>query len=247
MEPYAKMEIGAARALTQSVADRLASKDIETVTQVVEGHPATSIVDQAQAWGADFIFVGSHGHSGLARAFLGSVTKEVLRNAHCSVEVVRAPRGEDSPAASRKMLLATDGSSYSECAARSIADRPWPKGTQVKVVSVIDSVIPAAEPWYAAREVMDRTSDQRRAVCEQAVRTARELLSGAPLAVSLSVHEGVPKWRIVEEAQEWGANLIVVGSHGRRGLTRLVLGSVSEAIGMNSPCSVEVIRECTAH
>jgi nucleotide-binding universal stress UspA family protein len=245
LESLAKKENDAARALTQSVADRLASKDMESVTKVVEGYPATSIVEQAEMWGTDLILVGSHGHSGLGRFFIGSIAKEVLRNAHCSVEIVRPPRDKDSSAAGRKILLATDGSSYSECAARSIAERPWGKGTEVKIVSVIDPVIPATDPWYAAGEVMDRIRDQKRAECEQAVRSAKELLSGAGLTTSVSVHEGVPKWRILDEAQEWGANIIVVGSHGRRGLTRLLLGSVSEAVAMNALCSVEVIRKCT--
>jgi len=53
---------------------------------------------------------------------------------------------------------------------------------------------------------------------------------------------GKPKWRIVDEAKEWGADSIVVGSHGRRGMTRLLLGSVSEAVAMNADCSVEVVR-----
>jgi nucleotide-binding universal stress UspA family protein len=117
----------------------------------------------------------------------------------------------------------------------------------VKIVSVIDPVIPATEPWYAAGEMMNQIRDQKGTECEQAASSAKELLTGAGLTATVSVHEGVPKWRILDEAQEWGANLIVVGSHGRRGLTRLLLGSVSEAVAMNALCSVEVIRQCTAH
>ena len=53
---------------------------------------------------------------------------------------------------------------------------------------------------------------------------------------------GTPKWRIIDEAKNWNADLVVLGSQGRRGLTRVLLGSVSEAVAMNAPCSVEVIR-----
>jgi nucleotide-binding universal stress UspA family protein len=245
LEPFITKETDEAHALTQSVADCLASEGIETVTQVVEGYPGTSIVEQAKVWNVDFVFVGSHGHSGLGRFFMGSVAREVLRHAHCSVEIVRGIGERESLAPARKILLATDGSAYSEAAARSVAKRPWGKGTQVKIVSIIDLVIPATDPWYAAGEVMDRMREQKRRECEQAVSSAKDLLSRAGLIASASVHEGSPKWRILDEAQEWGANIIVVGSHGRRGLTRLLLGSVSEAVAMNARCSVEVIRSPT--
>jgi nucleotide-binding universal stress UspA family protein len=245
LEPLAKNSNDAARALTQSVADRLASKDIESVTHVVDGYPATAIVEQAKMRGADFILVGSHGHGGFGRFFLGSIAREVLRNAHCSVGIVRPARDKDLSAAARKILLATDGSSFSECAARSIAERPWREGSEVKIISVVDPVIPATDPWYASGEVVDQIREQRQTECEQAVKSAKELLSGARLTTSASVLEGIVKHRILDEAQKWGADIIVVGSHGRRGLTRLLLGSVSEAVAMNAPCSVEVIRKCT--
>jgi len=58
-----------------------------------------------------------------------------------------------------------------------------------------------------------------------------------------AVLKGSQRDRIVEESKAWGADLIVVGSHGRRGLTRYLLGSVSEAVAMHAHCSVEVIRD----
>lgn len=241
LEPFMKNENDAARALVQSVAERLASLGIETVTQVVEGYPATSIVEQAKSWNVDFVFVGSHGHGGIARFFLGSIAKEVVRNAHCSVEIVRHV-GSEERTTGKRVLLATDGSAYSEAAARSVAERPWPKGTEFKIVSVVEEMIPAMDPWYAAGEVIGRMLDENKKQCEEAVRSAYKLVASAGLAATTSVLAGSPKWRIIDDAKEWNADLVVLGSHGRRGLTRVLLGSVSEAVAMNAHCSVEVIR-----
>jgi len=63
-----------------------------------------------------------------------------------------------------------------------------------------------------------------------------------PASGTVAVSFDIPKQLILKEAKEWGAKLIVVGSHGVRGLTRLLLGSVSETIAAHAPCSVEVIR-----
>jgi nucleotide-binding universal stress UspA family protein len=142
-----------------------------------------------------------------------------------------------------RILLATDGSDFSVAAARSIIKRPWPEGSQVKVLSVIDLVVPAMDPWYAAGEIMDRLREENTRFSQEAVQTAEKIIADAGLKTTAQVLTGSPKWRILEEAEEWGADLVVVGSHGKRGLTRLLLGSVSEAVAMRADCSVDVIRD----
>ncbi len=241
LKPFIKNENEAARALVQSVADRLAATGIETVTQVVESYPATCIVEQATNWDADFIFVGSHGHGGVARFFLGSIARGVLRNAPCSVVIVRQP-AKLSPTNGKRVLLSTDGSAHSEAAARSVCERRWPERTEFRIVSAIDSMIPLMDPWYAAGEVLDQIRMQNKKECEEAVASVHKIVTGAGLSATTALLSGSPKLRIIEYAKEWDADLIVIGSHGRRGIDRLALGSVSEAVAMNAECSVEVIR-----
>ena len=238
-DTFINKETDEARALGNSVAERLQKHGLETTTQIMEGYPGTAIVDYAKERDADLIFVGSHGHTGIIRLLLGSVAKRVVQNAHCSVEVVRATSGESG----MKILLATDGSAYSVAAARSIVARPWPQGSEFRVVSVVDLFVPVIDPTYAAGEVIDRMREENTKTSQQAVDAAQKILAGAGLKTTTQVLMGSPKWRIVDEAKEWGANLVVVGSHGRRGVTRLLLGSVSEAAAMHAHCSVEVIRE----
>jgi len=240
LEPFIKNEYKAARALVESAASKLSSRGLETITQLVDGHPGARIVEEAKKWTVDFVFLGSHGHSGFARFFIGSIAKEVLRSAHCSVEVVRC--SDDQSTTSKRVLLATDGSEFSAAAARSIAERPWPKETELRIASIVDQMIPAIDPCYAAGDLIDRALMENQRLSEDAVSSATELVANSGLRTTTCVLPGTPKWRLLEEAKEWKADLIVLGSHGRRGFTRLLLGSVSEAVALNAPCSVEVIR-----
>jgi nucleotide-binding universal stress UspA family protein len=252
LEPFIKSENDAAKRLVKDVSERLGRRGLQTITTVVEGYPGASIVEEAEKWGADFVFVGSHGHTGFVRFMLGSIAKAVVQNAPCSVEIVRNPRDDREhpdhdkpfePKTGIKILLATDGSDHSLSAARSVAARLWPPDSEVKIISVIEQIVPAAEPWYAAGAVAERVREGNRKNSQDAVSAAEKIIASAGLRTETDILEGSPKRRIVDESVEWGANLIVVGSHGRRGLTRYLLGSVSEAVAMHAHCSVEVIRD----
>jgi nucleotide-binding universal stress UspA family protein len=74
------------------------------------------------------------------------------------------------------------------------------------------------------------------------INSAEQVLASAGLKATAAVLSGNPKEVILEEAKKWNADLIVVGSHGRRGVKRFLLGSVSEAVAMNAHCSVVVVR-----
>jgi nucleotide-binding universal stress UspA family protein len=243
--PRVKEEHEQARAFVQAAAERLQERGLETAAYLIEGDPRTSIVDYARQWGTDFIIVGSHGHGLVARLLLGSVARSVLDHAHCSVEIVRAASRESDAEKGGpvKLLLGTDGSEFSAAAIRSVLARPWPEGSEVKVVSVVDLIVPVTDPWYAAGEVMDRIHQGSIKLAEEAVIHAKQMLAGSGLKVTAHVVSGSPKWQLIDEAKAWGADLIVVGSHGRRGLTRLVLGSVSSTVALHAHCLVDVIRE----
>lgn len=241
-ERVAKAGFDGAEFLLRAAADKLAARGLETSTLVVEGYPRTEIVDHAAAWGTDFIITGSHGRGAVARFFLGAVAKEVLGTAPCSVEIVRSPRPILEDKGPMKIVAATDNSDCSDAALRSIAERPWPDGSEVKVVSVIDATLPALEPWYGAQEYIARMEGDRSKLAEEAVTAGEKVVITAGLKTSTEVLEGNPKERVVDLAREWEADLIVVGSHGRRGLNRALLGSVSAAVAMHAQCSVDVIR-----
>lgn len=211
--------------------DRLRQKGIPTEVTVTRGDPRFLIPFYARKrWSSDLIFVGAHARRDLEHWMVGSVARSVVESAHCSVQIVRATKPERTRNGMR-ILLATDGSTSSAAAARSIAGRPWPDGSEFRVVSV-------EEPWTLRRSGV--MNDER---AQEAIRTSAQLLTSAGLNTSSEVLSGYPRESILEESQKWAADLIVVGSHGRRGFKRFMLGSVSEAVAMNAHSSVEVVRD----
>ena len=142
-----------------------------------------------------------------------------------------------------KILLAVDGSEYSQAAVGAVAARPWPPGTTVRVLSAVEPVVPpASEVWYDAGGSLELTRQELTKQADQLTAGVAERLRAAGLTAGTAVRDGDPRSVILDEAQEWGADLIVVGSHGYTGLKRWLLGSVAQSVVGHAPCSVEVVR-----
>jgi nucleotide-binding universal stress UspA family protein len=135
-----------------------------------------------------------------------------------------------------KILLGVDDSSFSRAAAEGVAQRLWRPGTHVRIISVVESSLDFS-PAESGRENQFKIA---RASVDHAVAALRK--SESRLEITGDIIEGSPKQVLLDEAESWGADLIVVGSHGRRGLDRFLLGSVSQAIALHAPCSVEIVR-----
>jgi nucleotide-binding universal stress UspA family protein len=239
---FTETKTEAARVGIERMASGLAERGWPVSSKVIPGHPRSALSAVAARWRADLVVVGSRGLGPLRRLLLGSVAAAVVRRAGCSVEIVReAPWTRRRPG--MRLLLATDGSPFSLEAARSVARRPWSAGTRIRVVSVAQPVRPLANLWAIPSREQARLDKASRGAAQEAVKTARGLLEGAPLALSSAVLTGDPRSRLIEDCRDWQADLVIVGSHGRHGLDRLLLGSVSEAVAAHAPCSVEVIRE----
>jgi nucleotide-binding universal stress UspA family protein len=145
-----------------------------------------------------------------------------------------------------RILLAIDGSSFSDAAVREVANKPWPPDSEVKITSVVEPpMLPTVETWVPPDnyiEALEKAGeDQAQSIVSKAADRVREA-QGDKLRVSTEIVRGHPKHAIIDEAEAWGSDLIVVGSHGYRGLTRLWLGSVSQAVASHAKCSVEIVR-----
>ena len=145
-----------------------------------------------------------------------------------------------------KILLAVDGSDCSDVAINEVARRPWPEGSEVKVISVAEPHIPfTPEPGLLPASYYDDLEKAARSHAESVVGNALRKLrdqAGGKLRITTAVFLDSPKDAIIEEAERWGADLIVVGSHGYRGYQRFLLGSVSQAVATQARCSVEIVR-----
>jgi len=145
-----------------------------------------------------------------------------------------------------KILLAIDGSPFSQAAIDEIIRRPWPSGSEVRVLSVIHPLpyIPALDPAFtSAAAHFESLKEERDRASRDIDKAGKEIREKAPnLKVSVEALEGSPKKVIVEAAEGWGADLIILGSHGHGPSKRFVLGSVAQNVVLHAPCSVEVVR-----
>lgn len=145
-----------------------------------------------------------------------------------------------------KILLATDGSEQSKAAVKEVATRPFPANTEVRIVSAYERtpIITAIEPMGVSQEYYVKADNHALKAAENASENAAKILrkENPTLTVTTIVIEGSPKSVILEEAEAFGADLIVVGSHGYGMLERFLLGSVSHAVALHAKCSIEIVR-----
>jgi len=147
-----------------------------------------------------------------------------------------------------RILLAIDDSNFSEAAIEAVIEQARPHGTEVWVLHVVES-----PPLLVARELggyepaLENALEFQKQHAEAVVAKAADLLRARGLKVTAALEMGDPKSRILDVAEEWRADLIVLGSHGRKGLNRFLMGSVSDAVARHACCSVEIVRICPAN
>jgi nucleotide-binding universal stress UspA family protein len=147
-----------------------------------------------------------------------------------------------------RVLIATDGSNFSKAAVERACELLIkPAETSVRVVSAFEDTYPiAAEPFAVSADfyqhIIDAAQSQAEHFANEAADMIRSRFKGEAPEISTGVLRGSPEQQIVEEAKNWKADLIVVGSHGR-GFWGRMLGSVSDAVVHHAPCSVVVVRD----
>jgi len=137
-----------------------------------------------------------------------------------------------------KILLAVDDSKFSQAAAQAVIAYHQKPGLEVRVLHAAEPPALFMAPEMAEYIPPEETEKQANAIVAKALETLRS----AGVNASAAVLQGDPKSVIIDEAAAWGADLIVLGSHGRKGLQRFLLGSVSDAVVRHALCSVEVVR-----
>ena len=150
-----------------------------------------------------------------------------------------------------KILLAIDDSEFSKAALDTVINQVRPADTDVQVLNVVESLRLA--PPYVGSGIGPSVPADFAGLIEEWVDKAEGLvaqgaraLEAAGFRVATSVKEGDAKTEILKFAEAWQPDLIVVGSHGRTGFERFLLGTVSEAVARHAKCSVQIVRPVTA-
>jgi nucleotide-binding universal stress UspA family protein len=219
--------VGDARAYVQGVADQLAGRGSIVETTIPWGEPGDEILEQVRSARADLVVMATHGRSGLGRWLYGSVADEVLRRA--SVPIFLVPPGSDEPWSDHhapRILVPLDGSQLGEAALEPA--RAW--ATQLGSEIVLVRVIPFP-PYSSFGDssgyvvALDPESDL--AAAQAYLSEVAERLRSTVKQVRVRAELGEPSVAIARIAADEKANLIVMATHGRSGLARLVLGSIA--------------------
>lgn len=240
-EKQAQELLASARATTQQAATLLARPGLTVQHEVFEGRPGSCIVEDATLFGADLIVLGSRGHGLIGSMVLGSVSAEVADHAPCPVLVARG-------SGLNKIILGADGSEY----ARGAEDwlQRWPIFGRAAIE--VTSVAPVGLSWardlamagYAPSAAEFAESDQLQvAEHQQFAQASAQRLQAAGLHAQAHVAEGDPAHELIRIAAAQSADAIVIGTHGRTGLARLVMGSVARNVLLHAPCSVLIVRD----
>jgi len=143
-----------------------------------------------------------------------------------------------------KIMLGLDESSFSQQAVQSVIEEFRPRGTEVQVVHVIEPISAyfSAEWFPHFVPQVEKIEKDRLKEASALVEKVCEKLRKAGFRNSKAILRGDPKAALLDRASEWKPDLIVVGSHGLKGLNRLLMGSVSDAVVRHAACSVQVVR-----
>ncbi len=244
MVEVGRLEADIRSAAEQDVAEaagQLVRPGLTVDTAVLRGRPATAIGERARAMGADLIVVGSRGHGRISSMLLGSVSSELVDHAPAPVLVARGSSID-------RILLAWDGSSCAARAAELLQAWPVFAGSSIRVVSVADIEVPwwTGFPEPGSPELMPtfvEAAEASRRHRDELVLGMTDTLRSAGLSATGDRLEGDAATELLARANATKTDLIVLGTHGRTGLARLVIGSVARNVLHHATSSVLVVRE----
>lgn len=220
---------------------------VQVDTVVREGEPADEIVHEAGQQAGTLIAMTTHGRSGLGRWMLGSVTDKVVRQATGPVLVIRARKQEEVQAEPRfqRIILPLDGSRLAEAAMPTAVS--WAKALNAPI-TVVRSISLAAYgygfsdytlPEYSMGEFASGVRDDVKVYLDRVV---DDLHRQGVSDVTSSAPDGNPAESLLREAEESPNSMIVMTTHGRTGIGRWVMGSVTDRVVRHASCPVMVLR-----
>ena len=226
----------AAQALVDLAAAKLERPGLAVEARVAVGRAASVIVDIARETHVDLVILGARGHGALEQAVLGSVSAEVVDQAHCAVLVARKR-------SARRLLVGTDGSDVANGAIAFVGASGLFESAETRVVHAVD--LPVS--WWLGFTTGDMSFgddayltliEDARSHGDAVTSVAAASLRAFGLGSSSTVREGPAASVIVDEARAWNADIVVVGTRGQGLLKRLLLGSTARSVLQHAGASV---------
>jgi nucleotide-binding universal stress UspA family protein len=232
--PYDDLRRDAEKALEAERA-RVAARAPSIQAALVEGDPRDRIADLATERGADLIVMGTHGRRGLSRVVFGSVAERIVRTSPVPVLTVGSGPAANGGAGFRHVLAPTDFGEPAERGVAAAAALASAFGAKLTIVHAcaMPATIYDERTWWPTAEILSKAETS----LERAVTKTRAIFP----TVKSALVRGDPRDGVLEAVRERGADLVVVGTHARRGLSRVFLGSVAESIVRTSPVPVLTI------
>jgi len=228
-----------ARQNLDAVQARARQEGVDCDTIVHEGEePYKYIVDEAMKSKSTMIVMGRRGRTGLKRLMMGSVTARVIGHAPCNVLVV--PKAAQLEF--KNIVVATDGSKYSVAAASEALGLAKRNGSALTIISVVPSELLTPTDIDFTITQREHIAEKEMHEAEKSAKAVKEAAQKEGVSVRAFVLSGRPADAIIETAQEKKADLIVLGSHGRTGVERLLMGSVAERVIVLASCPVLVVK-----
>lgn len=239
----------ATRALAELKA-RVADRRISVHTRIATGIPSQEVLVAAEAENADLIVVGTVGKTGLAHVLLGSTAERIIRTAPCPVLVVRAERsgaeqtgGGNHPAALDRILVPVD---FSDCSLDALEYAVVVAQRAKASVMLLHVLEPVSYGLDFTLTIPGSREHKREAVAERLAGVVAAL-DALKVKSEYAVRGGLPHDSILEAARTMSADLIVMGTHGRRGLSHAFYGSVTESVLRKSSHPVLTVRSPKFH
>lgn len=220
------------------VKQRWSRRGISAVTKIATGIPSEEIQKAAAAENSDLIVVGTRGKTGLAHVLLGSTAERLIRTAPCPVLAVRMEGSEHRAVALDRLLVPIDGSDCSLDALEYAAIVARLAKSSIDVLHVL-------EPVSYGLDFTFESAEQRAETRERLTKKVDQLcsaLSASGLTVKGHVVGGLPVDAILTHAETLSSDAIVMGTHGRRGLSHALAGSVTEGVLRRAQCPILTVR-----
>ena len=226
--------------IVEPVADDLRERGVDCETEVVRGDPATAIADYAESQGMDLVVMPTHGRDGLSRLLLGSVTEKTVRLSEVPVLTIRTSDDARTSFPYENVLVPTDGSEAAGAAADEAVDLAAELDATLHAVSVVDDTSLGFDVRSASatEDLEDAAQD---AVDEVAARAGEAGVD----SVTERVLRGRVHRQILGYVDDNDVDLVAMGTTGRGGADRLLLGSVAERLVRSSPVPVLTVRRQT--